>query len=83
VKPRIKICMGSSCFRRGNRKNLEFIEAYLEEHGYTAEIELSGSRCEEKCRKGPNLEINGQMYQEVSHEMLLYLLEQLVARKAG
>ncbi len=73
--------MGSSCFRRGNRKNLEFIEAYLEEHGYTAEIVLAGSRCEENCRKGPNLEINGQTYQEVSHEMLVELMEKLVGRK--
>ncbi len=83
MKPRIKICMGSSCFRRGNRMNLEFIEAYLEEHGYTAEVELVGSRCEEKCRKGPNLEINGRMYHEVSQEMLVDLLDQVIGGNAG
>jgi len=83
VKPRIKICMGSSCFRRGNRMNLEFIEAYLEEHGCTAEVELVGSRCEEKCRKGPNLEINGRMYHEVSREMLADLLGQVIRGESG
>jgi NADH:ubiquinone oxidoreductase subunit E len=83
VKPRIKICMGSSCFRRGNRKNLEFIEAYLEEHGFVAEVELVGSRCEEKCRKGPNLEINGRMYHEVSQEILVELLEQVIGRESS
>ncbi|MRR53753.1 MAG: (2Fe-2S) ferredoxin domain-containing protein [Deltaproteobacteria bacterium] len=83
MKPRIKICMGSSCFRRGNRKNLEFIETYLEEHGFVAEVELVGSRCEEQCRKGPNLEINGQMYHEVSQEILAGLLDQVVGRDSG
>jgi len=82
VKPRIKICMGSSCFRRGNRKNLEFIETYLQEHGLVAEVELVGSRCEEECRKGPNLEINGRMYHEVSLEILVDLLEQVVGRRS-
>ncbi len=38
MKSKIRICMGSSCFRRGNRKNLEFIETYIEEHGYAADV---------------------------------------------
>ena len=83
MKPRIKICMGSSCFRRGNRKNLEFIEKYLEDHGCTAEVELVGSRCEEECRKGPNLQINGRMYHEVNQEILADLLERCIAKNSG
>jgi len=83
VKPRIKICMGSSCFRRGNRKNLEFIETYLEQHGCTADVELVGSRCEEECRKGPNLQINGQMFHEVNQEKLTELLLEFIEKKSG
>ncbi|HOP40101.1 MAG TPA: (2Fe-2S) ferredoxin domain-containing protein [Geobacteraceae bacterium] len=83
MKPRIKICMGSSCFRRGNRKNLEFIETYLEEHDCTADVELVGSRCEENCRKGPNIEINGQMFHGVNQEMLAELLQGLVGKLSG
>jgi len=71
--------MGSSCFRRGNRQNLEYIESYLEENGYAAEVDLVGSRCEEECRKGPNLQINGQIFHEVSQEMLQELLQRYVA----
>lgn len=73
--------MGSSCFRRGNRKNLEYIETYLDKHNCCADIELVGSRCEEKCRKGPNVEINGLMYHEVSREMLADLLEQVLGKR--
>lgn len=80
---KIKICMGSSCFRRGNRMNLEFIEQYIDDHGCAAEVELVGSRCEELCRKGPNLQIDGRMYHEVNLEMLSDLLEQYVGDKSG
>lgn len=72
--------MGSSCFRRGNRKNLEFIETYLEEHGLSAQVELVGSRCEEQCRKGPNLQINGEMFHGVNQEMLAELMERFVGK---
>ncbi|MDD3295176.1 MAG: (2Fe-2S) ferredoxin domain-containing protein [Geobacteraceae bacterium] len=83
MKPRIKICMGSSCFRRGNRKNLEYIERYLDENNRTADVELVGSRCEEQCRKGPNIQINGQMFHEVNQEVLVELLERFVGEKFG
>lgn len=75
--------MGSSCFRRGNRMNLEFIEQYIDEHGCAAEVELVGSRCEELCRQGPNLQINGRMYHGVDLEMLSGLLDQYVGNKSS
>ena len=78
MKSRIRICMGSSCFRRGNRKNLEFIEAYIEKNRCAADVELLGSRCEEECRKGPNIQINDQMFHEVNEEMLFDLLKRYV-----
>ena len=80
---RIRICMGSSCFRRGNRKNLEFIESYIDNHGCAAEVELVGSRCEEECRKGPNIQINGQMFHGVNQEMLFDLLQRHIEKDTG
>lgn len=83
MKSRIRICMGSSCFRRGNRKNLEFIEAYIEKQACDAEVELLGSRCEEECCKGPNIQINGQMFHEVNEEILFDLLKRNVGKNQG
>ena len=80
---KIRICMGSSCFQRGNRKNLEFIEKYIDDQGCAAEVELMGSRCEDQCRKGPNLQINGRMYHEVHEELLFELLELHIRKKSG
>lgn len=75
--------MGSSCFRRGNRKNLEFIESYIDRHACDSVVELVGSRCEEECCKGPNIQINGQMFHGVNEEILFDLLNRLVGNKRG
>lgn len=62
MKREIVICMGSSCFSRGNRGTLEFIEKYLADRGLTDKVELKGSRCEDRCPDGPNVKIGGTIY---------------------
>ena len=61
----ITICMGSSCFARGNGDNLEQIENFLAVRGLDANISLAGCRCRGECGHGPNLEINGELHQRV------------------
>ena len=34
----IKICMGSSCFARGNNENLEIIETFIKENNLEAKM---------------------------------------------
>ena len=70
----IKICMGSSCFARGNSENLEFIENYIKENNLDAEIELYGARCENICEKGPNIIINDKIYNEMNPEKIVEVL---------
>lgn len=74
-KLEIVICMGSSCFARGNAQNLEFIENYIKENNLEASIELSGSRCENKCADGPNIIINGTEYKQVNESQIKEILE--------
>ncbi len=81
TKLSINVCMGSSCFARGNAANLEFIENYVKENGLEAEIDLSGSRCEGKCVTGPNIIINGVEYTEVDEDKLKNILDELVKVK--
>ncbi len=78
-KLNISVCMGSSCFARGNASNLEFIENYIKENGLEAEIDLSGSRCEGKCVSGPNMTINGVEYTEVDEDKLKEILDKLTS----
>ena len=72
---KIIVCMGSSCFARGNGENLEIIENYLAENHAKADVELAGSRCEGLCAEGPNLIVNGRSFQKVDRGMLLDLLQ--------
>ena len=71
---KITVCMGSSCFARGNDRNLEFIENYIKDNGVEAEIDLSGARCEGKCATGPNIYIIGVEYNEVDEEKIKEIL---------
>lgn len=76
-KTEIKICMGSSCFARGNNDNLEYIEKYIFENNIEAKIDLIGLRCENKCNKGPVIIINGTEYNNVDLEQLEKLLKDI------
>ncbi len=73
----IKICMGSACYALGNDKNLAIVESYIEENNLQAKIELYGARCENMCDKAPNIEINGEIINNVTEEKLLEELRKL------
>ncbi len=60
LKTKIVLCMGSSCFARGNGRNLEVVEAFLREHRLDAEVEIAGSLCEGKCGSGPVISVDGK-----------------------
>lgn len=77
----IKICMGSSCFARGNSKNLQTIQNLIEKNGLDAEIELSGLRCCDNCSKGPNITIDGTEYNNIDSGSLLDILEKHFGKK--
>ncbi len=69
---KISICMGSSCFARGNQRNLEVIEQYQQAH--QLEIELRGCRCEGECCSGPNIRIDGKLFSGIDEGTLIDLL---------
>lgn len=81
AKLKITVCMGSSCFARGNQQNLAFIEAFIKTHDLEADIDLAGSRCENKCSAGPNVVINGVEYNSVNEAKLEEILTKLINQK--
>lgn len=76
AKRRIRICLGSSCFSRGNNTNLEVIKTYLSENKLEAEIDFCGHLCEELCNKGPVLRIDDHTYEGVNLSCLYKILEE-------
>jgi len=52
------ICLGSSCFSRGNKEVVNFIRDYLKRNHLDDKVVFRGARCMGRCSNGPNLRIN-------------------------
>ena len=70
----ITICLGSSCFSRGNRHTLELIKSYLKEHGLEDKVFFRGDLCDGLCEQGPILKIDGKVYKHVTSENIYEIL---------
>lgn len=77
---KITICMGSSCFSRGNGRNIEVVQEFLKKHPLPASVEISGHLCEGQCKSGPNVSINGKMYHEVDPIVIIALLNHFLPK---
>jgi NADH:ubiquinone oxidoreductase subunit E len=78
-RPKITICMGSSCFARGNEKNLAFCEEFLAARGLTDEVdvELGASLCTGNCAHGPVVVVNDKVCTDVDTGVMRDILEKL------
>jgi NADH:ubiquinone oxidoreductase subunit E len=72
----IVACLGSSCFARGNSENLALINQQVQSHGLSASVRLSGRLCQDQCKQGPNLTIDGELHHGVTTARLRELLHQ-------
>lgn len=75
----IVVCLGSSCFARGNSENLAIIDALVQSRGLNASVRLTGRLCQDQCTLGPNLSIGGKLHHGVTAGRLRELLQQLGA----
>lgn len=71
----ITICQGSSCFSRGNKKNLKAIQNYLKEQKITAGISFKGQLCSGHCKKGPIIIVNNALYEEVTEASAVEIIK--------
>ena len=70
----ITICMGSSCFSRGNNRNIEAAQQYCKDHPLPPAVELAGHLCLGHCQSGPNVSVNGKMYHAVDPVVIAGLI---------
>jgi NADH:ubiquinone oxidoreductase subunit E len=73
-KTEIVICLGSSCFSRGNKMTLRVIQDYLLEHNLKDRVFFHGAHCLGECEKGPLLQIGGKRYENVTADNVTALL---------
>ena len=71
----VELCMGSSCFARGNAQALAHLESYLAARTLEDRVQLSGHLCLGTCSAGPNIRIGGKLHQQVNPEMIISLLD--------
>lgn len=72
----IAICMGSSCYTRGNKHHLKIIKEYIEHHGLNGKVVLKGHLCEGLCKDGPNITLDDQVFNVSDSNILEYVLDQ-------
>ena len=71
----IEICLGSSCFSRGNGKTLKSIQNYLKQHQLDNQVVLKGNHCFNDCSKGPVVKIGDEIHEDVNSENILIILD--------
>ncbi|MCX7655871.1 MAG: (2Fe-2S) ferredoxin domain-containing protein [Treponemataceae bacterium] len=77
IQHTIVICMGSSCFSRGNSLNAELIQQMIEQGTIRAELQdatVHGKLCEGLCKDGPIVIIDGVVHRQVTPTILQDLL---------
>ncbi len=79
----IEICLGSSCFARGNRQALELLEDHISEQNLCDRVVLTGRLCMNRCSCGPHITINGERYELMAPEGALEILHSVLAKEAG
>ena len=76
----IIVCKGANCLKNGSVKLVSILEKELGiKEGETTKdgkFSLFSKNCFKKCGLGPNVEINGKLYHQVTTQKLMELLDQ-------
>ncbi len=80
MKKEIVICLGSSCFSRGNKNTVKIIKDYIKEHQLEDKVFFHGNHCYGNCENGPILKVDNKEYQNITPENVMYLLDNLFAK---
>lgn len=75
----MEICLGSSCFSRGNKEVVQFIREYLKKNHLDDKVIFKGARCLGLCSKGPNMLVNGRIIEGVDITRVEKILEEELA----
>ncbi len=75
-KVEIRICLGSSCFSRGNRTILQDINKFIEAKQVKDRVFFHGAHCFGDCNDGPKVEVNGKLYNKVTPAIVIDILNE-------
>ncbi len=82
-KIEVVLCMGSSCFARGNNLSIQILQEYIRDADLSGTINLKGSLCEGACNCGPHITIEGVRYQDLDYNSVVSILEHHIKKSSG
>jgi len=81
-KKEITICLGSSCFARGNKQTVKIINDYLKNNKLEQYVFYHGNHCFGKCDKGPFVKIDEVIYENVNTENIIESLDKIFKKNS-
>jgi NADH:ubiquinone oxidoreductase subunit E len=75
-KKEVVICLGSSCFARGNKQLVKIVNDYLRDHNLLNEVHFHGERCFGHCALGPSLKLDGIIKEKLDEESVITILDE-------
>ncbi len=75
TKKEVVICLGSSCFARGNKQLVKIVNNYLLDHNLLNEVRFHGQRCFGQCSVGPSLKLDGAIKERLDEESIVAILD--------
>ena len=79
-KTEIVICLGSSCFARGNKQNVKIIQNFIKEKGIEHKVSFRGRHCFGNCDNGPSLTIGEKQIDHLNSDNLLEILNEFLPK---
>ena len=71
----MNICLGSSCFSRGNKDVVMYIKDYIRKNHLEDKFIFRGARCMGHCSNGPNIKIKDETIEGVNLSAIESILE--------
>jgi len=75
-KKEVVICLGSSCFARGNKQLVKIVNDYLRERNLLNDVRFHGERCFGQCAVGPSLKLDGKLIERQDEDSVIALLDE-------
>lgn len=70
----IRICLGSSCFARGNQNLVHQIKDFLRRKQLEDQVVFKGARCFNACKNGPVMQIGDRLFDHLDQRNIEELL---------
>lgn len=81
-KLEITICLGSSCYTRGNNEVIKTIQRFIIENKIENLVNFKGELCSCNCKSGPNLKIGETTHRNINAASAIAIINDTIQLKS-